>query len=194
MKVNVQQIHGNWDLGYSLDKHKIKSVFKGHSLETGRPLFDTLRTDAGEALFQLKYRSDLTQIKPIAEQIKESIVGYFPTASIVIPVPPSRNRVTQPVHEIAKNLASSLQLYYTENLISKNNNAPQMKDLETKEEKIKALSGAFSINDILNNGKFDIIIVDDLYDTGTSLEAITSILRGYAKIGNIFVATVTRKQ
>lgn len=136
----------------------------------------------------------MTQIGPIAEQMKESITSYFPTASIVIPVPPSRYRATQPVHEIAKYLASSLQLYYTEDLISKDSDVPQMKDLETKKEKVDALSGAFSFNDILNNGKFDIIIVDDLYDTGTSLEAITSILRGYAKIGNIFVATVTRKR
>ena len=29
MEVNVQPIHGNWDLGYSLDKHVLSSVYLG---------------------------------------------------------------------------------------------------------------------------------------------------------------------
>ncbi|WP_204369077.1 hypothetical protein [Methylocucumis oryzae] len=48
--VNVKQIDGVWILGYSLDKHTISSVPIGHN-EFGHMQFDTVRSEAGEALF-----------------------------------------------------------------------------------------------------------------------------------------------
>ena len=53
---------------------------------------------------------------------------------------------------------------------------------------------AFNINDQLGEGLYDVLIVDDLYDTGSSLEAATNVLRQYSKIRNIYVSTVTRKR
>ncbi len=54
--------------------------------------------------------------------------------------------------------------------------------------------GAFTVYDILPQGSFDALIIDDLFDTGSSLEAATNVLRNYGKIRNIYVATVTRKR
>ena len=67
-------------------------------------------------------------------------------------------------------------------------------DIGSRDEKVGTLIEAFSINDQLGNGQYDILIVDDLFDTGSSLEAATTVLRGYNKIRNIYVATVTRKR
>jgi hypothetical protein len=39
MQINIQQIHGIWDLGYSLDKHTISSTPIG-SNEWGHMQFD----------------------------------------------------------------------------------------------------------------------------------------------------------
>ena len=68
----------------------------------------------------------------------------------------------------------------------------QMKNISTKEDKIKALRNRLYLNDVLK-GVFDVLIVDDLFDTGATLEAATNVLRGYPKIRNIYVATITRK-
>jgi hypothetical protein len=72
VKVSIRQITGNWDLGYVLDKHRLSSIYLGDN-EYGRPQFDTTRSEAGEALFRLKYRSDWTQIDPLANQLAASI-------------------------------------------------------------------------------------------------------------------------
>ena len=56
MNVNVKEISGVWDKGFSLDKHKISSTYTGDN-EYGHATFNTLRTDIGEALYQLKYKS-----------------------------------------------------------------------------------------------------------------------------------------
>jgi len=82
-----------------------------------------------------------------------------------------------------------------EELLIKTKNTPSMKDISSRDEKISTLVDAFSINDLLANGYvYDVLLVDDLYDTGSSLEAATQTLRQYAKIRNIYVATVTRKR
>lgn len=192
MKVNIQRINGNWDLGYSLDKHVLQSVYLGDN-QWGHAEFDTTRSEVGEALFLLKYRSDFTQIPVIADQISESLSQHFSSACLVIPMPASKQRARQPVREIALKVAENMNIPCLENLLIKNVSTPQMKDIDSRDEKVDTLVKAFAINDVLGDGDYDVLIVDDLYDTGSSLEAATKVLKEYSKIRNIYVATVTRK-
>lgn len=193
MEVNVRQIYGGWDLGYSLDKHTISSTPIGPN-EWGHMQFDTIRPEAGEALFQLKYRSDFTQVIVIASQMYQSLSEYFSSANLIIPMPASRQRSRQPVIEIARELSRLMNIPCYEKLLLKETVTPPMKDIATIEEKVQTLMDAFNINDQLGEGLYDVLIVDDLYDTGSSLEAATNVLRQYSKIRNIYVSTVTRKR
>ena len=193
MEVNVKQISGGWDLGYSLDKHTISSTPIGPN-EWGHMQFDTIRPEAGEALFQLKYRSDFTQVIVIASQMYQSLSEYFSSANLIIPMPASRQRSRQPVIEIARELSRLMNIPCYEGLLVKETVTPPMKDIANIEEKVQTLMDTFSINDQLGDGLYDVLIVDDLYDTGSSLEAATNVLRQYNKIRNIYVSTVTRKR
>lgn len=193
MEVNVKQICGGWDLGYSLDKQTISSTPIGNN-EWGHMQFDTIRPEAGEALFKLKYRSDYTQVSAIASQMYQSLSKYFPSANFVIPMPSSKHRIRQHVTEIARELSRLMNIPCYEGVLVKSTNTPPMKDIPKKDERVQILMDAFSINDILGKGRYDVLIVDDLCDTGSSLEAATNILRQYSKIRNIYVATITRKR
>ena len=192
MEVNIQQVHGNWNLGYSLAKHVLHSVCTGEN-QWGHPEFDTTRSEPGEALFQLKYRNNFTQVEPIAQQLYNSLSSCFRSASLIIPMPASRTRTRQPVTEIARSLAAKMSIPCYENLLVKTTVTPQMKDIGSREEKISTLVSAFSVNDLLHQGLYDVLLVDDLFDSGSSLEAATTVLREYGKIRNIYVAVVTRK-
>jgi predicted amidophosphoribosyltransferase len=192
MEVNVQRINGNWNLGYSLDKHVLQSTYIGEN-QWGHPEFDTIRSEVGEALYQLKYRSDYEQIPRIANQMSASLSRYFSSVGLIIPMPPSKERVRQPVIEIARLVASNMRVPCYENLLVKTQNTPQMKDIGSREEKVDTLVKAFTVNDVLSPGLYDVLIIDDLYDSGSSLEAATSVLRRYKKIRSVCVATVTRK-
>ena len=68
MKNTVRKIEGKWDLGYVLDKHVLSSIYTGDNAQ-GRAQFDTLRSEVGEALFQLKYRQDWKQIPLLAAEM-----------------------------------------------------------------------------------------------------------------------------
>ena len=193
MEVDIKQIHGDWDLGFSLDKHTISSTPIGPN-PWGHMQFDTTRPEAGEALYQLKYKFDFTQVAVIASQMYQSLSEYFASASLIIPMPPSKKRKRQPVTEIARELARLMNIPCYEEMLVKKTDTPAMKDIATRDEKVQTLIDAFAINDQLGEGFYDILIVDDLYDTGSSLEAATKVLREYSKTRNIYVATVTRKR
>lgn len=66
MNTNILKIDGEWKSGFVLDWHVDHSEFIGHN-QFGHAEYDTVRTDVGEAVFQLKYRSDLSQIDPLAK-------------------------------------------------------------------------------------------------------------------------------
>ena len=193
MDVNIKQLQGTWDLGYCLDKHTTSSTPIGHNA-SGYMQFDTIRPEAGEALFQLKYRSDFSQVSLIAQQLTTSFGEAFSSAGFIIPMPPSKVRSRQPVTEIAKEFARLKGIPCYENILVKTGATPPMKDIATREEKVSTLMGAFTVYDILTQGSFDALIIDYLFDTGSSLEAATNVLLNYGKIRNIYVATVTRKR
>ena len=51
---------------------------------------------------------------------------------------------------------------------------------------------AFSINDQLVEGCYDVLIVDDLYDTGATLRAVTNILYKQAKVKDVYVLAISK--
>lgn len=196
MDVNLREICGNWDQGYVLDKHTLSSEYIGEN-EYGHPQFDTKRSEVGEALFKLKYRGDKSQAAPLAAQVAKSIVPKFEKVSLIVPMPASNARAWQPVNEVANELGKLIDVPVFDDIVVKvasDAGAKQLKDMASKDEKDAALEGKFTINDgISNNGKWNALLLDDLFDTGASMEAVAANLATYQKIGKIFVAALTWK-
>ncbi|WP_424943892.1 ComF family protein [Aliiroseovarius crassostreae] len=196
MKAVLKKIEGNWDVGYALDKHIVSSTYTGDN-EYGYPTFHTVRTEAGEAVYQLKYRSDWDQVEPLADAVVQHIVPNLGPIGLVIPVPASKTRTRQPVYEVAQAVAKKTGVNSFEGIVSKAaavGEAVALKDLSTKEEKVAALDGRFTISDtIKGDGCWNALVVDDLFDTGASMEAVCAALRKYPKIGKIYVAALTWK-
>lgn len=194
LKARVKKISGNWSEGYALDKHSLSSEFDGY-YENGRPRFITNRTEAGEALFRLKYRQDYKQVKPLAKAITRHIAPSFKNIGLVVPAPASTKRDRQPVSEVAEEVARRLSVPYFDNLVVKSAvaaNAGSLKDMDTKAEKVAALNGRFLLNKAIGKtGTWNALVIDDLFHTGATMEAICDILSGYSKIGNIYVAALT---
>lgn len=196
MKVQLKKLEGSWDAGYALNKHTLSSDFIGYN-ESGHPMFDTKRSEPGEALYQLKYRSDWTQVEPLAAQIKASLLPMFGKVGLIVPMPASTTRARQPVDELAKELGKITNTPVFDNIIVKApapQGNPQLKNLNTRQEKDDALSGRFSINpSITNEGCWNALLLDDLFDTGATMDAVAKTLKTYKKIGSVYAASVTWK-
>lgn len=196
MDNNIKLLTGNWDAGYVLDKHTLHSEYIGDN-EFGHPQFSTTRSEVGEAIYQLKYRSKFENAAPLAQEIVNNIVPKFEKIGVVIPMPPSKVRQKQPVTEISRHVAAALGVGLFENILLKNPapaGSPELKNLAGKEAKVEALKARFALNDgITNDGKWNVLLVDDLYDTGASMEAACAVLRTYSKVAKIYVAALTWK-
>lgn len=191
MKSAVRKIEGNWDLGYVLDKHVRSSIYTGDNAQ-GHAQFDTLRSDVGEALFQLKYRQDWKQVPLLANEIAATLYPRYRNVEILIPMPASNVRARQPVAELTEALGKIVNVPVFEDLLRKKRNGKQLKNLTSKAEKVAALRDSFSVNDqISGEGEWNALIVDDLYATGASMEAACAALRGYSKVRRIYVAALT---
>jgi predicted amidophosphoribosyltransferase len=194
VKVRLRRIAGAFSDGYALDKHTASSVFIGHN-EYGHPQFDTTRTPAGEAVFQLKYRGDFDQVKPLAKAVVRNIAPYFPKIGLVVPAPASTSRQRQPVHEVANAVAERMEVPLFDNLIIKSAVAAHtgsLKNMNTREEKDEALRGKYLLNKTISNkGRWNVLVVDDLYHTGATMDAVCSLLAQYDKILGVYVAALT---
>lgn len=196
MEVRVRKIEGGWDLGYVLHKHTLSSVHLGVD-ERGHNRFDTTRSEPGEALYQLKYKSDWSKVDPLAKQIKETLLPLFGQIGLIIPMPASTVRLKQPVNELAYALGKLAGTPVFDSMIVKAPapaGSPALKDLHSREDKDAALAGRFTINEMITNeGPFNALLLDDLFDTGATMDAVCQALRTYKKINRIYVAAITWK-
>ncbi len=194
MDVNVKIINGNWHAGYTLDKHVKSSVFIGEN-QYGHSEFHTVRTDVGEAMYQLKYKNDRKKIPFLVDAFIENLKPKLSSVGLIVPMPPSKRRVFQPLIELAKEIANKMDIPLFENILIKKVRTPQIKDVDSIKEKMKVLATAFSIKDeIAGNDCWDVLLIDDLYGSGASLNAAAITLKTYSKVNNIYVAAFTRKK
>ncbi len=177
-----------WVEGYVLDYHTISST------PTGDPYyrFDTKRTELGELLFRLKYRAAgsaaVTNIVDTAEQF---IRGWKPPIECIVPAPPSLTRKTQPVVEVARELAARLQLPLFEGAVVKVRATPQMKNIDDWAERQRVLAEA------VQSGKDDlrgktILLFDDLIESGATLRRAAEVLVKEGGARAIYALVLTR--
>lgn len=197
MKTNIRMIQGPWTLGFVLDKHTLGSIHIGE-WPNGKPKFDTTYTEVGNGVFLLKYRSDYSQVQPLVDTlykvIKEEIREKI---NFIFPMPPSdltRNR--QPVFALAKKLAEQMDVGYATNGLTKDKLEKSLKNAGSKEEKLALLKDKFSTHQSLSNeenGPLNILLLDDLFDSGASMEEASKALQGCRSIQNVYVVALTWK-
>jgi predicted amidophosphoribosyltransferase len=196
MEVRIKKIEGSWDLGYVLHKHTLSSVHLGVD-EWGHDRFENTRSEPGEALYQLKYRQDWSQVEPLAAQIQETLLPLFGNIGMIIPMPASTVRAKQPVNELAYALGRLMGKPVFDQMIVKAAapaGSPALKNLHTRAEKDAALAGRITINEVITNeGQWNALLLDDLFDTGATMDAVCQALRTYRKINRIYAAAITWK-
>lgn len=182
------KLDGNWKAGWALDLHTISSV------KNANGGFDNTYTDIGYALNQLKYHHSTEQLNYLGSKLVEFMKTRMvtPYLDVIIPVPPSTHRDIQPVYEIASLLAVGINKKIDFNFLLKNRSTSQLKAIQDPLERERALSGVFSLsNPAFYKGK-KVLLVDDLYRSGSTLSEITRILYEQGEVSNVYVVTLTK--
>ena len=183
--LNPVRIYGVWDEGIVLDNHMLKSIFLGYD-ENGKEKFENTRTEIGELVYKFKYQKDKGSLTKIIDLIKDILEKWNlkEKIDIVIPVPPSnKTREYQPVFEIAKEIAKLLNKECKTDILLKESNL-QVKDGYN-------ISGTIKQNKQFEN-KTNILVIDDLYSTGATLNEVCKTLKQDKNIVKIYCLVMTK--
>lgn len=185
----ARKITGRWRDGYALDLHTLSSTPIGYN-EYGHMQFDTRRSELGELLYKLKYGGDKAVVTEIVDALYSFMTSWNPGVEIIVPVPPSGQRAVQPVILLAEALSHRLGIPLAD-CVKRTKDAPQLKNVYDLDERLRLLEGLHQIDASVTAHKA-ILLFDDLYRSGATMNAITAALYDEGRAADVFALTVTR--
>jgi len=115
--------------------------------------------------------------------------GWKP--DILIPVPPSRmTRSFQPVLAVAKGISKSLGIHIYSDSVVKIKETPELKDVYDFDKRMELLKDAYVVVTREVEGR-KVLLFDDLYRSGATLNAISKTLKSKGKVRDIYALTLT---
>lgn len=189
VEIHPQRIRGKWRSGYALDFHTTSSTPIGENAY-GHMQFDTVRPPVAELLYQLKYRNDESAVAEIsavaAAFLRQQGRGY----DLIVPVPPSAVRRLQPVVVLVQTIGAAIKVPVGF-CVTTTRATGQLKNITDPDERAEALTGLYAVDAKQTRGK-TILLFDDLFRSGSTLNAISSLVRAEGSAAHVDVLTITR--
>jgi len=187
--INPQKIEGNWQSGVALDFHTTSSTPIGHN-EFGHMQFDTVRPEIAELLYQLKYRGNQTAAKEIIATAATYLLPHRAKFELIIPVPASTVRAVQPVLVMAQGIGAAVGLPVIQ-CITTTRPTTQLKAVRDPEQRKAFLVGLYAV-DASHTARRNVLLFDDLFRSGSTMNAITDVLLQLGQAASVSVLTITR--
>jgi competence protein ComFC len=189
VSINPQRIVGNWQSGVVLDIHTLSSTYLGVN-EYGHDVYDTKRSEIGELLYRLKYNSDLKAAEEIVRTAAEYLKPHRAKFDLIVPVPPSGQRIVQPVITIANGIGAALNVPVAA-CISTTREATPLKGVQDVDRRKELLKGLHAVDPAHTTGR-NVLLFDDLFRSGATMNAITELLKADGKACCVRAFAITR--
>ena len=175
VQAHPRPLIGSWTCGWSLSFH---SRFSGGNW---------MRSSVGDLTYRLKYEGD-TSVLPLLVTQTVELIRLHPEliqVDFILPVPPSTVRPADPVQLFCQAFAEKIRIPMHPSLAKTRQTQPQ-KVMKTFAQKRANVKGAFTLRDDVKGKR--LLLVDDLFDSGSTLEEITRLL---IKNGALVVTVLT---
>lgn len=189
VEIHPQDIEGRWQSGIALDFHTTSSTPIGYN-EAGHMQFDTVRPEIAQLLYQLKYRGDQQAAQGIIAAAAALLQPHRSKFDILIPVPPSTARAVQPVLVLARGIGAAVGLPVVE-CVSTTRPTTQLKGVTDPEKRKELVEGLYAVDRAKTAGK-NVLLFDDLFRSGTTMNAITDVLLQQGRAATVRVLTITK--
>lgn len=186
LKTNPMKMSGPWVEGFVLDYHSVSAT------PTGDPYhFEMKYTELGERVFRFKYRGDRSKLPDIVDTAEDFVKRTGWKVDYLAPAPPSMGRTSQPVVELARELAKRLGIQTCENALSKVKKTPSMKNIPDWLERQRVLAEAIQAGSDDVNGK-SVLVLDDIVESGSTLRRAAEVILKDGKAGKVYALALTR--
>jgi len=154
-------------------------------------LLETKRTELGELVYHLKYGGQKDGARVIAAAASEFVRGRWGEGvDVVVPAPPSAARSSQPLIQIASELADALDLPLITNALSKTKATAQMKNVDAQDR--DAL-----LQEAIQKGPGNVVgrrvlLIDDVTESGATLRRSAEVLLADAGALSVHALVITR--
>ncbi|NLN49641.1 MAG: ComF family protein [Clostridiales bacterium] len=173
-----------------MDTHVISSIPVGEDVY-GNMQFDTQRSQIGELMFGLKYRGMLGNLSKIMELISPFLLKWsaLKTIDAIMPVPPTnQNRAYQPVYELALEISKVLGKSYFDGILFKTSFSQSKQLGDSDKQQISGTIGKAK----MATKRHNMLLVDDIYDSGATVQECVKVLKADPKVENIYLLTMTK--
>ena len=140
-----------------------------------------------EIIHHLKYSDRVSLANPLGGILKKCLDREAFTGNLIVPVPLHRSRERIRGYNQAELIAARLGRPLAARLIKRRKNTPSQTGL-TRNQRKRNLAGAF---EVLEDVKGTVILVDDVYTTGSTMNEIARALKR-AVAERVEVLTVAR--
>ncbi len=184
------ELKGRWKKGFAYDVHTLASTYLGVD-EFGHGRYENERSEMGELLYQLKYKNK----KELVIKIVDLLARFKGLESMdaIIPIPSTnKGREFQPVELIAEELGKRNNVVVLKNVLIKSNGGTELKNVEEVEDRQELLKASMSLKEGVNLKDKNVLLVDDLYRSGTTLNVAADLLYDEAEVENVYVLTMTK--
>lgn len=187
----IHRLEGNWQVGAAFDLHTVSSMYLGPN-EFGHATFDNKRSEMGQLIYELKYGYDASKIARVIELL--DVIEGLERYDVFVPIPQTnKKRPIDPVRLITEALGARRGVAIeTDNLV--NQGSAELKTITDPVQRDELLQKALHLNDASKFYDKTIILIDDLYRSGSTLRAATDLLYrvGKAKAISVLAMTKTR--
>ena len=143
-------------------------------------------------LFRLKYRGDRSAAQEIIDTATAFLKRHRSKFGILVPVPPSAARAVQPVMLLAKEIGTAIGLPVVD-CVSLTRSATPLKGVMERKKRDDLLEGLYRIDARLTENK-NVLLFDDLFRSGATMNAVTDLLMGEGKAASVRVLAITRSR
>ena len=149
-------------------------------------------------MYDVKYSIDFNEeVKKekaiiLANICCEAIKGLlvYPYLDVIVPVPSSKQRSFQHVYFISEKISELINKKVDFGYLKKIKETSQLKSIEAEYERKEILKDAFDCDLRYKDKK--ILLFDDLYRSGATLNEITRVLYSKGQVNNVYVLTLTK--
>ena len=186
----VYKLEGNWVNGFAFDLHSISSEYVGED-QYGHDRYNTIRSEMGELIYQLKYQHDSKAVTKIVDMFKK--IKGIEKVDYIIPIPPSKSdRLEQPVFSIATEFGRRFGIVVLLDVLGKTKGSQELKGITNPDERQEAIKNSMHIAKHYDLSGKTILLIDDLYRSGSTLNVATDLLYSEEHVKQVYVLTMTK--